>query len=52
VNPTLTASAPWILSALALAMLVALFLMNRHLRRAQTPVSAPPPLPVTLVGLE
>jgi RsiW-degrading membrane proteinase PrsW (M82 family) len=52
VNPVLTASAPWVLVALAFAILAALFLLNRHLRHAQTPVSSPPPLPVTTERLE
>ncbi len=52
VNPDLAASAPWVLAALAFAMFAALVLLNRHLRRAETTVSAPPPLPVTSGGLE
>jgi hypothetical protein len=52
VNPVLTASAPWVLAALAFAILAALFLLNRHLRHAQTPISSPPPLPVTTERLE
>lgn len=54
VNPALSASAPWVLGALAIGMLAALLIMNLRLRRA-TNVHArtlPPPLPVTPGGME
>ena len=54
VNPALTASAPWVLAALAVGMLVALVIMNLHLRRAsRVSPSVPSPLPpFTREGLE
>ncbi len=54
VNQTLAASAPWVLAALALGMLVALIVMNLRLRRsAGVPAFAPPtPLPFTPGGME
>lgn len=54
VNPALAASAPWVLAALALAMLAALLVMNLRLRRAaRVPaLTPPPPLPFSPGGME
>ena len=54
VDPALSASAPWVLGALALVMLVGLIVMNLRLRRAAVvpPVVTVPPLPITPGGLE